>query len=133
MAATHNPKSHKGTAFFHDYVGDTQDNIQKCLNCEYPECINCLNFSSPPDKTTQVDLEKVRALKQSKKFMKGLSKNEKSILKAYATQTNDYDISKVVGLTQSAVCEARKRLGLPVAKLLTPDDKQKLINEWLAV
>lgn len=133
MAATYNPKSHKGTAFFHDYVGDSQENIQKCLNCSYPECINCLNFSKAPEKSPPVDLEHIKALRGSKKFRNGLSKNERAVLKAYLTQTNDYDISKVVGLTQSGVCEARKRLGLPVAKLLPPGEKQKLVNEWLAV
>ena len=132
MAATRNPQANKGIAFFHDYVGDTQDNIKKCLSCTYPECINCLSFSKVPEKPTQIDMEQVRTLKRSKKMSKGLSKNERAILKAYVSQMKDYEISKVVGLTQSAVCEARTILGLPLAKALPPDDKQKLVNEWLA-
>ena len=133
MAATHNPGAHKGTAFFHDYVGDSPENIQKCLNCTFPECINCLDFTKTPVKTTAVDLEKVKEIKRNKRTHKELSRNEKAILKAYVTETNDYDISKIVGLQQSSVCEARKRLGLPVAKLLPPEDKQLLVNEWLAL
>ena len=27
---------------FENYIHDTPENIQKCLNCDKPECTNCL-------------------------------------------------------------------------------------------
>lgn len=27
---------------FEDYIHDTQEQIQQCLNCNKPECTNCL-------------------------------------------------------------------------------------------
>lgn len=73
-----------------------QEEIQKCLNCQYPECVNCLS----PDG-------------RYGKIAKRHSKWEDTIKRCVAEGMSDCKIAVVIGVDRKTVGNLRRSLGIP--------------------
>ena len=73
-----------------------QEEIQKCLNCPYPECVNCLS----PDG-------------RYGKIAKRHTKWGELIKRCVAEGMNDQQISSAIGVNRNTVGDLRRALGIP--------------------
>jgi transposase-like protein len=73
-----------------------QEEIQKCLNCQYPECVNCLGPYGRPDK-----------------IAKRHSKWEDTIKRCVAEGMSDRKIAVIIGVDHKTVGNLRRSFGIP--------------------
>ena len=73
-----------------------QEEIQKCLNCQYPECVNCLS----PDG-------------RYGKIAKKHSKWKDAIQSGVDKGLNDRQIGELLGIDRKTVGNLRRSLGIP--------------------
>lgn len=113
---------------FESCKGDTPEQIQMCLHCQFEECINCLEVGTLATKYQTIDFDKVRELKQKRKR---LSKADRDVLRAYPLCNSDKEIQDKTGRNLSTITEIRKRLGLPISRVVRPDMKKMLVSIWM--
>lgn len=83
------------------YIGDSQEQIDKCLNCWRAECINCLGKSQAlQDEQPLTEEEQKQTL-------------EDDVLQLWKAGMNDTQIGKIVDRSSSNIGDIRKKLGLP--------------------
>lgn len=108
-----------------DYIEDSQDQIQSCLNCQFDECIGRMDYDFKP---TVVDFDKVEELKRGRRR---LSNADRDVLNAYLSSNSDKEISDKTGRRLTTITEVRKRLGLPKSRGVLPEVKRRLVAIWL--
>lgn len=85
------------------YMGDSQDQIDKCLNCWREECINCLSKSTrlqeelPPEPGEEVEPIPL----------------DDQILELYRLGMNDCEIARVFDKSATHIRNVRKKYDLP--------------------
>jgi len=114
-------------AVFQEYVGDSYENIQLCLNCPYPKCINCLDHPEASAKFAD-RIFKPRQNRSGVNHNK-LSKTEKAVLDLYIDAESDRGIADELGSYTSYITYVRNKLGLPALKYTPIEDRIKLVQE----
>ena len=71
-----------------------QEEIQKCLNCPSPECVNCLDSNYHGKESLEMAA-----------WIKGLCEGGRML--------TDREIGSIVGIHANTVMEYRKRMGIP--------------------
>ena len=71
-----------------------QEEIQMCLNCPLPDCVNCLGKHTPPASRIRVK----RLLEVKRMAELGLT---------------DREMGKILGVHMNTILEMRKALGIP--------------------
>ena len=76
-------------------IGDTQEQIDKCLTCTEFKCTNCYN-------------------NRNQKKLKGVYQklNERDFMEMYESGYSDTEIARETGVAPGTVCAYRKRRGL---------------------
>ena len=97
-------------------TGDTPEMIQRCLNCERPECCNC--YVTLKRHKRDIDLRK-RPSDFVEKFMR-----------AYITCKNDGELCSVLGRSQSVISKYRLSLDFPAPSYTPIEERRRLVNEW---
>ena len=116
-----------GHAVFQEYVGDSYENIQQCLNCPYPKCINCLDHPEASAKFAD------RVFKP-RQYRSGVNRNslsrvEKAVLDLYINAESDRSLADELGSYTSYITYVRNKLGLPALKYTPREDRIKLVQE----
>lgn len=73
-----------------------QEEIQKCLNCQYPECVNCLSPDGRYGKVAERH-----------------SRWEDTIKRCVAEGMSDRKIAVIIGVDHKTVGNLRRSLGIP--------------------
>lgn len=115
-------------ARFESCIGDSPEEIQKCMNCPLNECIDCLRFEHEAFKDVSDSFE---IIKERRKRIKNLSKAELDVLRYYPYAKTDADLASLTRRSPSTVSNARKKLGLPVIKWTNSDMRRRLSALWL--
>lgn len=117
---------------FKSCVGDTQEQIRMCLNCQFADCINCLDEEHVDLSSVRVDFDAVKKMKMDRiRKHKKLSGDEKTLLSLYPVHKTDVELSKTIGVSVGKVFKMRKKLGLPAAKWAPLDMKIRLVEIWM--
>lgn len=75
---------------------DTYEDIQRCLSCKFPRCINCLDHRGVQAQKDRKRMDRVQEL-----YDKGL---------------NDESIARLLGVSRSHVSKLRREIGLPARR-----------------
>ena len=89
---------------------DTPEEIQKCLHCERPKCLNCLDYHYREPKQNMVGANRLAHEKVVREL------NEKGL--------NDAMIAREMGMNGSYISKIRRSLGLPKQKRRGPYAKR---------
>lgn len=73
-----------------------QEEIRQCLNCQYPECVNCL---CPDGRYGRV--------------VRKHSKWKEAIQQGVADGLNDRQMGELLGISRNTVANLRRELGIP--------------------
>ena len=97
---------------------DTPEQMQMCLSCKRPLCIDCIDMKAPPDEE-EID------------FSRPLRPDELTILSVYAVCKDDNDMSRMTGISKPKIFRYRKQLGLPPANQLSDIDRRMYVELWM--
>ena len=105
----------------HTILTDSPEDIQRCMECTRPECVNCL--SRPKSKVMRIPVGSKRVV---------VNKTDIAFLREYAVSATDREIANKIGLTESGIFSSRKKFNLPPTRSLSEEEKRVLADELLA-
>ena len=107
---------------------DTPEQIEMCLNCKKATCNNCLGLVP-----CKYDVAlKGNLSENERKYHMVLNKTDKEFLKYYPIMKTDRDIGRAIGKAQSTIHNIREKLGLPIARCLSIEERKELVEKWTA-
>jgi len=110
---------------------DKKDDIDKCLNCPYPKCINCLSRPVVERGIPKEDLEKVTFLDRARFFGPYSSFGNAAIYKFWTLGYSDAEISVALRCTKSAVWQVRNQISLMSPRgASSRATRLRTVNNW---
>ena len=104
---------------------DSPEQIQMCLTCQRKQCVDCIGRSIP-------DSREVFARKTDGYKKRSLNATAKEVMQLYRTSKNDRDIAEKMGRPVSTITGIRRKFGLPPIKNVSAENRNKIVDEWLA-
>lgn len=102
---------------------DTYDQIQMCLSCKRPRCVNCIGSRSEYHDRY---LGKARIVKN-----KRLNDTARNVIYLYRTASGDKEIAEALNKKVSSIANIRKKLGLPSIRSTTSEERNIIVDDWI--
>ena len=123
--------SNKGQAWH--FANDTPEQIQMCLSCKRPRCVNCID--RPPDKVEK-DRERYARKHPSKSgtiIINGyrLNKAAQEMIRLYPTAKTDKEIGEKIDRDLVSVGDMRRKIGFPPPSSTSPEERFELAKPFL--
>lgn len=96
-----------------------------CLECKRKQCVDCIGRIIP-------DSREVFARKTDGYKKRSLNATAKEVMQLYRTSKNDRDIAEKMGRPVSTITGIRRKFGLPPIKNVSAENRNKIVDEWLA-
>ena len=103
---------------------DSPEQIQMCLTCNRPRCVNCIGRSIP-------DSREAYNRKSDGYKKRRLNDTAKEVIRLYRTAKNGRDIAEKMGRPVATVTGIRRKFGLPPIRNISEENRNKLADEWL--
>lgn len=105
------------------YGKDTQEEIDKCLECEKEECDDCLG----EEELLEMFGGYYKPIDES-----SLTNTKKEVLRLYKLGWNDVRIATELGVVRTTVGNARESMRLPTMDAsYDQDDRKEMIERWM--
>ena len=104
---------------------DSPDQIQMCLVCKRPRCVDCIGRRIPDSRETY----NRKSLGYKNRM---LNDTAKEVIRLYRTAKNDKDIAEQMGRPLRTITDVRRRFGLPPIRTISEEQRNKLADEWLS-
>lgn len=113
---------------------DTPEQIQKCLSCKRPECVDCLSSHMIRREQESERSARKYAEKSGAIYVNGLrlNKTAQAILHFYPTATCDREIAEQIGRNTLSVGSMRRKLGLPSFRGTTVEERTRLADQFFS-
>ena len=112
---------------------DSPEQIQGCLSCKRPECVNCIAFSARRLEKESERSARRYAAKSGAIYVNGfrLNKTAQAVVQLYATATCDREIAEQIDRDLVSVGNMRRKLGLPSFRSTTVEERTRLVAPFL--
>jgi len=108
-----------------DFVNDSEDKVQKCLNCTQDYCTNCLDYRKDPN------VVKKKRERGGINYKARLTIFDRKVVEAYITCNSDHEISDLLEVDRRRVVATRNRLRLPSAATFSENERRLMVAPWM--
>lgn len=108
---------------------DSPEQIQSCLTCKRPECVDCFSSSAKSREKDNKRHAQKCAAKSGAIYVNGfrLNKTAQVLLQLYTTATCDREIAEQIDRDLVSVGNMRRKLGLPSFRSTTAEERARLV------
>lgn len=103
---------------------DSQEQIEMCLVCRRPSCVDCIGRRLDSD-------GRPKRLKKKTDDKHIITDATEKVLKLYATAKCDREVSEKSGLPLGTVSAIRRRFDLPAIRYTSPKKRNELVEQYL--